>query len=79
MSSEPHKRRRPTRRDLLVVVTRLQAFISGAMMQDLNENQDPANRRREIQGGMDLCVEALEQDPPVDVTRGEWARRFGEA
>lgn len=34
-------RRKPTRRDLIVVVTRLQGYISAAIMHEQNENTDP--------------------------------------
>lgn len=67
-------RRRPTRRDLLVVVTRLQEHLSEASMYALDETSDPGNIRAALDAGMRLCFEATAQDNPVDITRGAWAR-----
>lgn len=78
MANHPTHRRRPTRRDLLVVISRIQHHISGAIMHEAHEGQEPKPLRDELQLGLDLCFEALSQDPPVDVTRGEWARNFGQ-
>jgi hypothetical protein len=67
--------RRPTRDDLLVIVARLQGHLSAATSHALNENQDPAPLRAELELGMNLCFDALGQDAPVNPTRGPWGAR----
>lgn len=65
-------RRRPTRRDLIVIIARLQHHFSGASMYANDETQDPGPCRGEIELGFNLCLAALDQEAPVDMTRGPW-------
>jgi hypothetical protein len=69
--------RKPTRRDLLVVIGRLQNLIGVARMNyedDRNQNGIEHGRAAAAEAHS-LCIGALSQDPPVDVTRGPWAAR----
>lgn len=67
-------KRKPTRRDLLVVIARLQFAIGGARMyyEDDQNDHGLALGRRELEAAHSLCIDALGQDPPLDVTRGPW-------
>lgn len=65
-------RRKPTRHDLIIVIARLQHHLSGASMYAHDENSDPSTIRQELDLGMQLCFDALAQDPPVDMTPGPW-------
>jgi len=66
--------RKPTRRDLLVVIARLQNAIGDARMYyEDDQNQEGLGLgRAALMNAHDLCIEATGQDPPVDVTRGPW-------
>jgi hypothetical protein len=62
-------KRKPTRRDLLVVISRLQTLVGsiGSAANDRNSNsaaQLAAIERR----GMQICLEATSQDPAVTNT-----------
>lgn len=65
--------RKPTRRDLLVVIGRLQNLIGTAMAQ--NDDRNP-NRFSEVEATMrrahDLCIDARSHDPPL-AEKGPWA------
>lgn len=65
-------KRAPTRRDLLVIVGRLQGHISTAYMCSMDESLDPGPIRKALDAGLTLCIDALQQDPPCDNTRGPW-------
>jgi hypothetical protein len=66
-------RRKPTRRDLLVVIERLQRLVSraGAAMSDRNPN-----RAEEVAAALDrafdLCVDARSHDDPITRNYGPW-------
>lgn len=68
------KRRKPTRRDLLVVIGRLQDLIGRASSHAGNDRSP--NRLANTQGTLDeavqLCVEARCYDPPIKDS-GPWA------
>lgn len=64
--------RRPTRRDLIVVLTRLQGHVSQSAALAMDENLDPKPLRQELKKAFDLCVDALEQDLPASPTAGPW-------
>ncbi len=69
-------RRRPTRRDLLVVVGRLQDLVGSALICHGN-NRDPdgfEKGQQVLQEAFDLCTEARSQDPPIEPPSGPWAR-----
>lgn len=68
-------KRKPTRRDLLVIIGRLQqkfGRISAA-----NNDRNP-NRDAEVGGvaaeGLNLCIEARGYDPPLDSRLGPWGQ-----
>ena len=67
-------RRKPTRRDLLVVVSRLQTLIGRAHA--CAGNDQDKNRLANTQGvlneAFELCLAARSQDPPADED-GPWA------
>jgi len=69
-------KRRPTRRDLLVIIGRLQGLVGEATAN--NHDRNP-NRYAETMGALedafDLCVEALSKDPPQKDT-GPWSSAF---
>lgn len=65
--------RRPTRRDLLLVIGELQNII-GAMGASYGNDRaiDRAGPLKELEKrGMDLCVKARSFDPPIT---GKWPR-----
>ena len=67
-------KRRPTRRDLLIVIGRLQAKIGRAM--SANNDRNP-HRQAATDGALRealaLCTEARGHDPPIDRPTGPWA------
>jgi hypothetical protein len=69
-----NKRKRPTRRDLLVVIARCQNLFGqvAAVTSDRNPNR-AADIERVWRAGFDLCVEAQSHDEPVDDAR-PWSR-----
>lgn len=66
-------KRKPTRRDLLIVIGRLQDKIGRAMAEDNDRNP---NRAAQVQGvlteAFDLCNEARAQDPSIEDNLGPW-------
>jgi len=66
-------KRKPTRRDLLVVIGRLQNIIGCAKGISWND-RDP-DRQEHVQAvlkeGFDLCIEVTAQDPPLEPS-GPW-------
>jgi hypothetical protein len=67
-------RRRPTRRDLLVVVGRLQDLV-GRVRAAHSDDRDPEafeKGARALDEALELCIEAAGKDPPVRQT-GPWA------
>jgi len=68
------KRRRPTRRDLLVIIGRLQDLIgraSAAHCDDKNRDGFELGMKA-LAEAHELCIEAARRDPPVSLT-GPWA------
>lgn len=68
------KRRKPTRRDLLIVIGQLQeifGFLSGATS-DRNPNR-MAQLVAGADAGLNRCIEALGMDPPIFKPTGPWA------
>ena len=70
------RRRKPTRRDLLVVISRLQGFIGRAIGFHGNDRDRNGFERgqSELEAAHLLCIESSAQDPPVKET-GPWAAR----
>lgn len=69
------KRRKPTRKDLLVVIARLQDAIGEARMyyeDDRNPN-GLEQGRAVLTRAHDLCIDASSYDPPKSKLRGPWA------
>jgi hypothetical protein len=64
-------RTRPTRRDLLIVLSRLQTIIGRS--KSLAQNDRNPNRLEnllsQLDSGFDLCLDVLEFDPPMDGKR----------
>lgn len=73
MDKSTTRKRRPTRRDLLVVIDRLQNLVGWAMARNNDRNN---NRHADVDGTLDyahrLCVAARSQDPPFEGS-GPWA------
>jgi hypothetical protein len=72
------KRQKPTRRDLLIVVTRLQSLISGAATAHGND-RDPSGFEKgqaALAEAFTLAVDARSFDPPLDgaVSRHGWGK-----
>lgn len=66
-------KRKPTRRDLLVVIGRLQSLFSklpGAAS-DRNPNR-ASDIKRIADAGLNLAIDALEQDDPITHRLGPW-------
>jgi hypothetical protein len=65
--------RKPTRRDLLVIIGRLQNITSSARsaMNDRNPH-----RAAEVEGylgeALELCIKARGYDPPIEKNLGPW-------
>lgn len=72
-TGEEAMKRKPTRRDLLIVIGRLQNEIGLAMAQFNDRNPE---RERDVNAALatahDLCIEVRSQDPPITPT-GPWA------
>jgi hypothetical protein len=66
-------RRRPTRRDLLIVIEQLQDIIGRA--RGANHDRNP-NRFAEVDGllsaAFDYCLKARNHDPPVGSRPSPW-------
>jgi hypothetical protein len=74
-SNRRNDRRKPTRRDLLIVIGRLQSKIGralGVASNDRNQNQQ-AILNGVLQEAHDLCIDARGQDDPIDAPTGPWA------
>lgn len=68
-------RRKPTRRDLLVVIGQLQDAIgrlSNIAQNDRNKNKMD-DFLRIANPAHELCIAARSYDPPIDVRLGPWA------
>jgi hypothetical protein len=68
-------KRKPTRRDLLVIIGRLQQLIGradGAAGNDRNPNR-AATVKGVLTEALELCISARSYDPPVD--SGPWSVR----
>ena len=68
-------RRKPTRRDLLVIIGRLQVLVGQAAMAYGNDRgTDRATQVFEpLREAENLCIAARGQDPPIDPS-GPWAK-----
>lgn len=68
-------KRRPTRKDLLKVISRLQDLtgVARAIATDDRNKNRYAKTDKALETAFNLCVEALGQDPPVKTT-GEWGK-----
>ena len=68
-------KRRPTRRDLLIVIGRLQNLIGLALIGAMND-RDPEQMDKTL-GPLNiasaLCIESRSQDPPLEDT-GPWSQ-----
>ncbi len=76
MSALP--KRRPTRRDLLIVITRLQDLVSDAVSH-AGDDRDPnrfGNTMRPLKEAHELCIDARGFDPPLDgaFSRHGWSK-----
>lgn len=69
-------KRKPTRRDLLVVIGRLQDLIGQAMAAHGNDrNPDGFEQGQDaLDAAHALCVAATRQDPPIK-SSGPWAEK----
>lgn len=70
-------RRKPTRKDLLIVIGRLQDLVGNCKSRNHDRNQ---NRQAQVDALLDkaskLCILARSQDPPnFGPDRGPWASR----
>ena len=67
-------KRKPTRRDLLVVIGRLQDLIGRSLSTHGNDRNPDGFEQgmRALNDAFQLCIEARRQDPPVKDT-GPWA------
>ncbi len=66
-------KRKPSRRDLLIVIGRLQDLIGRA--NSLNNDRNP-NKQASVDGFLNeahqLCVEVRSYEPPIETNLGEW-------
>lgn len=70
-------RRKPTRRDLLVVIGRLQTLMGAVAGAASDKNPNRASQLLRLsEHGADLAIDARSYDPPVD--GGPWDARSGE-
>jgi hypothetical protein len=67
------RKRKPTRRDLLIVIGRLQDKLGriSSAMNDRNPNRE-AEVHGAVQEGMDLCIEARSHDDSIRGRLGPW-------
>jgi hypothetical protein len=76
--AESVERRKPTRQDLLIVVTRLYDLVSTARVAFENDQND--NRARDVRQTLllaeALSLDAMAQDAPAKL-RGPWAALTG--
>lgn len=67
------KPRKPTRRDLLVVIGRLQNMIGEALGQvEPGPNDDVESVRKPLERAHSLCIDSRSYDPPLE-QKGPWA------
>jgi hypothetical protein len=68
-------KRRPTRRDLLIVIGRLQDQIGvGMMLLGDDRHRDGFELgMKSLRKSHDLCIEARSQEPPILHASGPWA------
>lgn len=72
-------KRRPTRRDLLVVIARLQGYVGSAKAYHGNDRNPDGFElgQNELDKAFDLCVEVAAYDRPVSRTSGPWGEKEG--
>lgn len=71
-------KRKPTRRDLLIVIGRLQNLFGSVGTAASDQNPNRAHQLQKIaKRGLNVAVEALEQDDPVTPS-GPWSDPSGE-
>lgn len=67
------RRARPTRRDLLTIVRRLQNLIGGASAANNDRNQNRfAQVNRALTTALNLCIEARAFDPIDEPNKNGW-------
>lgn len=68
-----NRKRKPTRRDLLIVIGRLQDLIGDIVVvfHDRNPNREAQTNAR-IRRALALCIEVRSYDPPTD-GRSPWS------
>ena len=67
------KKRKPTRRDLLVVVGRLQNMFGKLIAAAGDRNPERAKDIADICAqGVELCIEARSYEPPIEGQEGPW-------
>jgi hypothetical protein len=69
--------RKPSRRDLLVVIGRLQQLV-GSLGSAANDDRNPERATFIIKltkEAHDLCVAARSFDPPIEARLGPWSGR----
>lgn len=72
--SQPTRRRKPTRRDLLIVIGRLQDIVGAIKAVDHDRNQNRADDKEPLfKKAFDLCVEARSYEPPIKDS-GPWSQ-----
>lgn len=76
--SKPERgaRRKPTRRDLLVIIGRLQGMIGAAkgIHQDDRHPDGFALGQRTLDRAEEWCIKALSYDPPIQKRFGPWGK-----
>lgn len=67
------RKRKPTRRDLLLVIGRLQCKIGRAIGANNDRNPNSyAETRGVLQEALELCIAARGHDPPIAGRLGPW-------
>lgn len=68
-------KRKPSRKDLLVVIARLQNHFSEALalVDDDRHSDRKVQLRGALNNGFTLCVEATEQEPAPPAICGPWS------
>lgn len=73
MTAMAAKKRKPTRRDLLLVIGRLQQKVGRAMGANNDRNPNSyAETRGVLQEALELCIEVRSCEPSVEGKLGPW-------
>jgi len=72
-------KRKPTRKDLLIVISRLQQMIGYAKSKHGNDRDQFGfeDGQRTLGKAFNLCIEAVGQDPQVSTKCGPWGEPKG--